>query len=142
MARRSMAVADVKEILVQWDAGEGISSIARSLGYTRPTVRKYLRAAARVGRRRGGQRYREPGWERLARAALVEVAQKRTPSAATAEGAQDNDYLAQRVGDVRLSVLHQRLRDEHGLAASWGTFYRYVRAHWPERLDTPQRGAV
>ena len=142
MARRSMAVADVKEILVQWDAGEGISSIARALGYTRPTVRKYLRAAARVGLRRGGQRYREPGWERLARAALVEVAQKRTPSAATAEVAQYNDYLAQRVGDVRLSVLHQRLRDEHGLAASWGTFYRYVRAHWPERLRTPPRVTV
>ena len=42
MARRSMAVAGVKEILVQWDAGEGISSIARSLGYSRPAVRKYL----------------------------------------------------------------------------------------------------
>jgi hypothetical protein len=41
MARRSMAVADLKEILVQWDAGEGVSSIARTLGYTRPTVRKY-----------------------------------------------------------------------------------------------------
>ena len=71
MARRRIGVADVKEILVQWDAGEGISSIARSLGYTRPTVRKYLRAAERVGLRRGGQRYREPGWERLARAALM-----------------------------------------------------------------------
>jgi len=66
MARRSMAVAGVKEILVQWDAGEGISSIARSLGYSRPTVRKYLQAAERVGLRRGGRRYREPGWERLA----------------------------------------------------------------------------
>jgi len=46
MARRSMAVVDIKEILVHWDAGEGVSSIARSLGYSRPTVQKYLRAAA------------------------------------------------------------------------------------------------
>lgn len=30
-------------------------------------------------------------------------------------------------------MLHQRLRDERGLQASWGTFYRYARAHWPER---------
>jgi transposase len=142
MARRSMAVADVKEILVQWDAGEGVSRIARTLGYTRPTVRKYLHAAERVGLRRGERRYREPGWERLARAALAEVAHAREPSAAAAEVAQYHDYLAQRMGEVRLSVLHQRLRDEHGLRASWGTFYRYARAHWPERLLAPQRVTV
>lgn len=142
MARRSMAVADVKEILVQWDAGEGISSIARTLGYTRPTVRKYLRAAEQVGLRRGEQRCREPGWERLAWAALAQVAQQRAPSAASTEVAEYHDYLAQRVGEVRLSVLHQRLRDEHGLAASWGTFYRYVRAHWRDRLRTPPRVTV
>jgi hypothetical protein len=122
MARRSMAVADVKEILVQWDAGEGISSIARTLGYTRPTVRKYLRAAEEVGLRRGGQHYQEPGWERLAQAALANAAQQRGPSAATAEEAECHNYLAQWVGEVRLSVLHRRLRDEHGLTASWGTF--------------------
>lgn len=142
MARRSMAVADVKEILVQWDAGEGVSSIARTLGYTRPTVRKYLRAAEEVGLQRGGQRCREAGWERLARAALAHAAQQRGPSAATAEVAEYHEYLAQWVGEVRLSVLHQRLRDEHGLAASWGTFYRYVRTHWRERLRTPPRVTV
>jgi transposase len=42
------------------------------------------------------------------------------------------------VGQVALSVLHQRLREEHGLQASWRTFYRYVRQQWPQRLtDTP-----
>ena len=46
MARRSMAVVHIKEILVHWDAGEGVSSIARSLGYSRPMVQKYLWAAA------------------------------------------------------------------------------------------------
>jgi len=67
------------------------------------------------------------------------VGQERAPSAAAAEVAQYHDYLAQRVGTVRLSVLHQRLRDEHGLAASWGAFYRYVQAHWRERLRTLPR---
>src|SRR5437762_2642826 len=32
-------MADVKEILVQWDAGLGVSAIAHALGYSRPTVR-------------------------------------------------------------------------------------------------------
>ncbi len=44
------------------------------------------------------------------------------------------EYLEERVGRVRLSVLHQRLRDEHGLGASWATFYRYVLDEWPERV--------
>jgi hypothetical protein len=42
MGRRRIVVADVKEILVQWDAGGSISGIAHSLGYSRPTVRKYV----------------------------------------------------------------------------------------------------
>jgi hypothetical protein len=31
MARRSMGMADVKEILVAWDAGEGVGAISRWL---------------------------------------------------------------------------------------------------------------
>ena len=40
MARRRMTVADIKEILVAWEAGETVSAIARRLEYSRPTVRK------------------------------------------------------------------------------------------------------
>lgn len=42
-------MADVKETLVHWDVGEAISQIARSLGYSRPTAHKYLRAAEQLG---------------------------------------------------------------------------------------------
>ena len=49
MGRRRIRVADVKEILVQWDAGGSISEIAQRLGYSRPTVRKYVQAGQRVG---------------------------------------------------------------------------------------------
>ena len=142
MARRRIGVADVKEILVQWDAGEGISSIARSLGYSRPTVRKYLRAATAVGLVWGSRRCGDAAWEGLAHAALVQVARAPSPGAATAAVARYHDYLGQRVGTVRLSVLHQRLRDERGLTASWATFYRYVQAHWRERLRPPLRVTV
>ncbi len=31
-------MADVKEILVQWDAGEGVSRIARTLGLWEPRI--------------------------------------------------------------------------------------------------------
>ena len=74
MGRRRIRVADVKEILVQWDAGASISGIAHSLGYSRPTVRKYVQAGQRVGLVRGSRRIDEVGWERAARAAMAHVA--------------------------------------------------------------------
>ncbi len=142
MARRRIDVADVKEILVHWDAGVGVSTIARTLGYSRPTVRKYIRAAQYAGVVRGSRHHSETQWERLAQAALAQVAQQRAPGAAAAEVAAFHDYLAHRVGSMHLTVLHQRLRDEHGLRASWGTFYRYVRRHWPECLRSAPRATV
>lgn len=142
MARRRMAVADIKEILTQWDAGEEISRIARTLGYSRPTVRKYIRAAERLGLAPGQRRRDEAEWERLADAALTQVGRERPPGTVTQDVARFHDYLDTRVGQVHLSVLHQRLRDEHGLAASWGTFYRYVRRHWPDRLAHSRRLTV
>ncbi len=142
MARRSMGVADIKEILVQWDAGEGVGRIARSLGYSRPTVRKYVRAAQQVGLHQRSRQRGEAEWERLARDAVAAVTPGRSPGTATSEVARFHEYLERRVGQVRLSVLHQRLRDEHGLAASWATFYRYVAREWPERVQASPRATV
>jgi hypothetical protein len=67
-------VVDVKEILVQWDAGASISGIAQNLGCSRPTVRKYVQAGQRVGLVRDTRRIDEVGWERAARAAIAQVA--------------------------------------------------------------------
>jgi len=135
-------MADVKEILVQWDAGRGVSAIAGSLGYSRPTVRKYLAAGQRAGLQRGAQRRSEAAWERLAADTVRRVSGQREPGTVAKAVAEYHDYLAARVGEVRPSVLFQRLQDEHGLAASWGTFYRYVRAHWPDRLAAAPRVTV
>jgi transposase len=133
-------VADIGEILVHWDAGEPISTIAQTLGYSRPTVRKYVTAAQGIGLERGGHRRRDPDWHTLARQVLETVKGRRPVGAVTQEVAAFHDYLAERVGKVKLRVLHQRLRDGHGLTASWGAFYRYVRAHWVDRL--PRTPAV
>lgn len=139
MARRRFRVADVSEILVHWDAGASISGIALRLGYSRPTVRKYVDAAKQLGLERGAERRRERAWQRLAQQVLKAVAGQRPMGAVTGEVAVFHDYLAERVGTVKLKVLHQRLRDDHRLTASWGTFYRYVRGHWVDRLPkTPK----
>jgi transposase len=137
-----MGMADIKEILVAWDAGEEISAISRRLGYTRPTVRKYARAAEHVGLVRGGGRRAEAEWDRLAAAALARVAAPGRPTPGADEVARFHAYLAPRIGQVALSVLHQRLRAEHGLRASWATFYRYAQAAWPEQLRQQPRVTI
>jgi transposase len=131
MARRRMGMADLKEIRVAWDAGEDISAISRRLGYTRPTVRKYARAAEQVGLRRGDGRRSEAEWDRLAQAAVARVAAPGRPTPGADEVAGFRAYLEPLVGQVPLSVLHQRLRDEHGLRASW-----------PEQLRKPPRVTI
>jgi len=142
MARRRMGMADIKEILVAWDAGEEISTISRRLGYTRPTVRKYARAAEAVGLARGGGRRSEAEWDRLTQAALDHVAAPGRPTPGADRVAPFRSYLEDRIGTVALSVLHQRLRAEHGLQASWATFYRYAQATWPEQLRKPPRVTI
>ena len=54
MGRRRIRVADVKEILVQWDAGASISGIAHSLAYSRPTVRNISSALIGSSHTRSG----------------------------------------------------------------------------------------
>lgn len=94
MARRRMGMADTKEILVAWDAGESVSAIARRLGYTRLTVRKYGRAAEHIGLVRGGGRRAEAEWDRLAQAALDRVARRsQKPTPAASEITQHHAYL-------------------------------------------------
>lgn len=134
MARRRIGVADIKAVLVAWDAGERISAIERMLGYTRPTVRKYLGAAKRLGLVRGERPRSDLEWETLAREVQALLAKHPAAGVAMAEVAQWHAYLEQRVATTYLTVLHQRLRDEHGLRVSWATFYRYIETHWPERL--------
>ena len=56
----------------------------------------------------------------MARRASAVVEGRPPPRAAAMEVGL---YHEAQVGKVRLSVLHQRVRDEHGLRASWGTFY-------------------
>jgi transposase len=137
-----MTVLDILEMLVAWDAGEGISPIARRLGYTRATVRRYVAAADALGIPRGGGRRSETEWVAVTEAVRARVARQRTPGAVAAQVAAHHAYLEQRVGQVHLTVLHQRLRDEQGLAASWGVFYRYVARHWPDRLQRAPRVTI
>lgn len=54
MARRPIPMIELDELLFRWQQGHNISQLARSLGQSRQTVRKYLRLAEKHGFTRDG----------------------------------------------------------------------------------------
>ena len=77
MAYREVDVLEVKEVLRRWFAGAGKKQIARELGLSRTTVRRYLRWAEEAGAGAAGSgtpALDEAGIDALA----VQLAQRRT----------------------------------------------------------------
>jgi len=132
MARRTLKVTDVTEILVHWYAGRAKVEIARSLGVDPKTVRKYVAAAERAGLVPGGPPISEAEWRAKVREWFPELVDTRLRQPTWDVIAAYHDRIEALVGVVPVSVIHQRLADELGLAVSVASLRRYVRAHFPE----------
>ena len=65
MARRTITVIDVVEILVHWHAGRRVGELCSSLGVDPKTVRKYISPAVAAGLVPGGPRLSEGEWAAL-----------------------------------------------------------------------------
>ena len=123
---------DVTEILVHWHAGRSKSEMAQSLGVDRKTLRKYIAPAEAAGIVPGGPAKSEEEWARLVRGWFPELADTRLRQVAWPAISGHHDYIVEQVkAGVRMSTIHQRLRDERGLAASVASFRRYVNAKRP-----------
>jgi transposase len=139
MARRTFDVIDVAEILVHWHAGRSLSEMAGSLGVDRKTLRKYVAPAVAAGIAPGGPAKSEGEWHELVREWFPELADTRLRQVTWPAIAEHHDYItAQMKAGVRMSTVHQRLRDERGLAASVASFRRYVNANVPEEARRSQ----
>ena len=93
----------------------------------------------------------EERWAELARAWFPELADTRLRQVTWPAIEVHRDYIvAQLAAGVTMATIHQRLADEHGLAASVASLHRYVAANLPEearrsqvtvlRLDPPGPG--
>ena len=130
---------DVTEILVHWHAGRSLSELSQSLGVDRKTIRKYVAPAVAAGITPGGPARSEAGWAGLVREWFPELADTRLRQVTWPAIGGHHDYIvAQLEAGVRMSTIHQRLRDEHGLAASVASFRRYVAANVPEEARRSQ----
>ena len=130
---------DVTEILVHWHAGRSLNEVSQSLGVDRKTIRKYVAPAAAAGIVPGGPAKAEQEWADLVREWFPELSDARLRQVTWPAIGVHHDYItAQLKAGVRMSTIHQRLRDEHGLAASVASFRRYVAANLPEEARRSQ----
>ena len=126
MARRTFDVIDICEIFMHWHAGRSKNEIAGSLGLSRNTVRKYVAAAEAAGMVPGGPAVSQERWAELAREWFPELADTRLRQVTWPAIEEHRDYIvAQLAAGVTMATIHQRLRDERGLAASVASLRRY-----------------
>jgi transposase len=139
MARRTFDVIDVTEILVHWHAGRSLNEMSQSLVVDRKTIRKYVAPAIGAGIVPGRPSKPEAEWQGLVREWFPELADTRLRQVTWPAISEHHDYiLAQVKAGVRMSTIWQRLRDEHGLAASVASLRRYVAANIPEEARRSQ----
>lgn len=129
-------MVDVAEILMHWHAGRSMNKMAVSLGVDRKTIRKYVAPAVKAGIVPGqGPAKSEQEWHDLVREWFPELADTRLRQVTWPEIDRHRDYITgQLEAGVHMSTIHQRLRDEQGLAASVASFRRYVAANIPEEV--------
>ena len=125
---------DVTEILVHWHAGRSQAEIADSLGVDRKTVRKYTAPAIAAGMRPGGEALEEASWMALVRSWFPELIDTRLRQSSWPAIEVFHEQIREQMALVTLSTVHQRLRDEHGLAVSLSSLRRYVNANLPEEV--------
>lgn len=133
MARRTFEVIDIVEILVHWHAGRSKNEIAASLGEDRKTIRKYVAPAEAAGLVPGGPALAEAEWTARVRGWFPELADARLRQVTWPAIAAHHEFIAAQLrAGVRMSTIHQRLVDEHGLAVSVASLRRYVHANIAE----------
>ncbi len=130
---------DICEIYAHWHAGRSKNEIAGSLGLSRNTVRKYVAAAEAAGLVPGGPPVSAQRWGELARGWFPELADTTLRQVTWPAIAVHRDYIVGQLGaGVTVATIHQRLRDEHGLAVSVASVRRYVAANLPEEARRSQ----
>jgi transposase len=139
LARRTFDVIDIVEILIHWYAGRSQNELATSLGVDRKTLRKYIAPAWAAGITPGGPPMGEADWRTLVAEWFPELTDARLRRTSWPVIEAHRDYIAAqlRVG-VTAATIHQRLVDEHGLAASVASVRRWVRANLPEEARRAQ----
>lgn len=130
---------DISEILVHWHAGRSKSEIAESLGLDRKTISKYTAPAIEAGLVPGGPPVPVEQWKAWAAGWFPELADTRLRQVTWPAIEEHHEFITgQLEAGVTVATIHQRLRDERGLAVSYASLRRYVVANLPEEARRSQ----
>ena len=136
MAYREVTRVEINEVIRRWQLGLSQRQIAQGTGISRPTVRRYLEAAAELGLRTDGP---EPDETQLARLAALSLAGPRRRDAPSEEqltpwAEQIQVWLtAER---LQMTRIHELLA-ERGCAVSYNSLRRFIqRRGWRRRPVT------
>ena len=130
---------DVVEVLVHWHAGRKMGELCSSLGVDPKTVRKYVAPALAAGMVPGGPPLSEAVWSGLVEDWFPELVDHSLRRTSWPEIEPHRERVRAWLGVVTVSTIHQRLRDDHGLAVSESSLRRYIAATFAEEAA---RGAV
>ena len=123
---------DIVEVLQHWHAGRPKSVVASSLGIDAKTVRKYVAPAEAAGLAPGGPALSRAEWAELVRGWFPELVDARARSRVWPAIDAHRNRIGEMLETNTVTTVHQRLRDEHGLAAGITAFRRYVAAAFPD----------
>jgi len=117
-------MVEIDEVLFRYQQGHTVSAIARALGQSRVTVRKYLKAALAAGLARGGG---EEERTRVASAVRAVLRPRPVPERVEALAAH-REQLEAWLGERDMTVKQAwRLLRERGVVLSYSALKRYVR---------------
>jgi transposase len=130
VARRAIKVIDVVEILVHWHAGRRIGELCSSLAVDPKTVRKYTAPAVAGGMVPGGPPLTTEQWTALVAEWFPGLADRARGQTTWPQIEPHHALIDGWLGKVTIATIYQRLRDDHGLAASESSLRRYVWANF------------
>ena len=121
-------------MLQHWHAGRPKTVVAASLGVDVKTVRKYVGAAEAAGIVPGdGHAADRAGWAARVSGWFPELVDARARSRSWPVLNDRRELIESMLATNTLATVHQRLRDEHGLAVSQSSLRRYVGLELPEQ---------
>lgn len=123
---------DVVEVLQHWHAGRPKSVVASSLGIDPKTVRKYVARAVEAGLVPGGPALGRAEWAELVRGWFPELVDAKARSLTFPVIDAHRERIADMLETNTVATVHQRLRDEHGLAVGISSFRRFVASEFPD----------
>ena len=135
MARRQFEVIDIVEVLQHWHAGRPKSVVAASLGIDPKTVRKYVAPAEAAGLKPGGPALSRAEWAELVRGWFPELVDGRARSSLFPVINAHRERIAEMLKTNTVTTVHQRLRDEQGLAVGISSFRLYVAGEFAEEAN-------